>query len=66
MGRGAEGGEKAGLESSFAGGLQTGRPQLRKRRDSCKAVAGPAGMTETGSSCRGTMISGWAFVPAKC
>ena len=49
MGRGAEGGEEAGLESCFPGGdMQTGRPQLRKRRDSCRAVTSPAGMTEEG------------------
>lgn len=49
MGRGAKGGEKASLESCFpGGGLQTGRPQLRMRRDSCRAVTSPAGMTEKG------------------
>ena len=49
MGRGAKGGEEAGLESCFPGGdMQTGRPRLRKRRDSCRAVTSAAGMTEEG------------------
>ena len=53
MGRGAKGQEKAGLESCFPGGdMQTGRPQLRMKRDSCRAVTSPAGMTEKGQLLR--------------
>lgn len=48
MGRGAEGGEKAGLEKLLHWRIADREATAERRRDSCKAVAGPAGMTETG------------------